>query len=40
MSGFDNAGVNESFFAGSRIRSNFICSIGHGDFRIPTQRPP
>ena len=31
MSGFDNAGVDEAFFAGTRIRSNFICSIGHGD---------
>ncbi len=30
MSGFDNAGVDEAFFAGTRIRSNFICSIGHG----------
>ena len=31
MSGFNNAGVDEVFFAGTRIRSNFICSIGHGD---------
>jgi 3-hydroxypropanoate dehydrogenase len=31
MSGFDNAGVDEAFFAGTRIQSNFICSIGHGD---------
>lgn len=31
MSGFDNAGVDEAFFAGTRIRSNFICSIGSGD---------
>ena len=30
MSGFDNAGVDEAFFAGTRVRSNFICSIGHG----------
>jgi 3-hydroxypropanoate dehydrogenase len=30
MSGFDNAGVDAAFFAGSRIKSNFICSIGHG----------
>src|SRR5580704_9427303 len=27
MSGFDNAGVDESFFSGTRIRSNFICGI-------------
>jgi 3-hydroxypropanoate dehydrogenase len=31
MSGFDNAGVDKTFFAGTRIKSNFICSIGHGD---------
>ncbi len=31
MSGFDNAKVDEEFFAGTRIKSNFICSIGHGD---------
>lgn len=31
MSGFDNAGVDQAFFAGTRIRSNFICSLGHGD---------
>lgn len=30
MSGFDNAGVDREFFANSRIRSNFICSLGHG----------
>ena len=31
MSGFDNAGVDRVFFAGTRIRSNFICSLGYGD---------
>jgi 3-hydroxypropanoate dehydrogenase len=30
MSGFDNAGVDREFFADSRIRSNFICSLGFG----------
>ena len=30
MSGFDNAGVDAAFFAGSTIRSNFICALGHG----------
>ena len=30
MSGFDNARVDELFFAGTRIKSNFICSIGYG----------
>jgi 3-hydroxypropanoate dehydrogenase len=31
MSGFDNAGVDQAFFSGTQIRSNFICSIGHGE---------
>jgi 3-hydroxypropanoate dehydrogenase len=30
MSGFDNAGVDLAFFAGTRIQSNFICSVGYG----------
>jgi 3-hydroxypropanoate dehydrogenase len=31
MSGFDNAGVDREFFAATPIKSNFICSVGHGD---------
>ena len=31
MSGFDNAMVDEAFFAGTPIRSNFLCNLGHGD---------
>jgi 3-hydroxypropanoate dehydrogenase len=31
MSGFSNAKVDELFFAGTNIKSNFICSIGYGD---------
>ena len=30
MSGFDNAAVDREFFKDTTIRSNFICSIGHG----------
>jgi 3-hydroxypropanoate dehydrogenase len=30
MSGFDNAAVDQAFFAGTRIQSNFICCVGHG----------
>jgi 3-hydroxypropanoate dehydrogenase len=30
MSGFDNAKVDALFFAGTRTKSNFICSIGYG----------
>lgn len=31
MSGFDNAGVDRAFFAGTKIRSNFISTLGYGD---------
>jgi 3-hydroxypropanoate dehydrogenase len=30
MSGFDNAAVDREFFVDTRIRSNFICSLGYG----------
>lgn len=30
MSGFDNAGVDAEFFAGTTIKSNFIVALGHG----------
>jgi 3-hydroxypropanoate dehydrogenase len=31
MSGFDNAGVDAAFFAGTQVRSNFLVNIGYGD---------
>ncbi|HET7772701.1 MAG TPA: malonic semialdehyde reductase [Burkholderiaceae bacterium] len=31
MSGFDAAGVDAAFWAGSTVKTNFICSLGHGD---------
>ena len=31
MSGFDNEGVDREFFPGGRIKSNFLCNLGHGD---------
>ena len=31
MSGFDNAGVDQVFFAGTPIKSNFLINIGYGD---------
>ena len=31
MSGFDNAGVDKEFFAGTTVESNFICNLGYGD---------
>jgi nitroreductase len=40
MSGFDNAGVDAAFFAGTSIRSNFICSIGHGSDKNLFPRNP
>jgi 3-hydroxypropanoate dehydrogenase len=37
MSGFDNAKLDEAFFAGTSWRSNFICNLGYGD---PATLPP
>jgi 3-hydroxypropanoate dehydrogenase len=31
MSGFDQAGVDAEFFAGSTVKSNFLINIGYGD---------
>ena len=31
MSGFDNAAVDAAFFAGTQVRSNFLCNLGYGD---------
>lgn len=31
MGGFDNAKVDELFFAGTNIKSNFLCNLGYGD---------
>ena len=31
MSGFDNAGVDGAFFAGSTVKSNFLINLGYGD---------
>ena len=31
QSGFSNEGVDEMYFAGTRIKSNFLCGIGYGD---------
>jgi 3-hydroxypropanoate dehydrogenase len=31
MSGFNNAKVDEAFFAGTTIKSNFLCNLGYGD---------
>ncbi len=31
MSGFDVAGVDREFWAGTTVKTNFICSLGRGD---------
>jgi 3-hydroxypropanoate dehydrogenase len=31
MSGFNNAKVDETFFRGTSIKSNFLCNLGYGD---------
>lgn len=31
MSGYDQAGVDEAFFGGTSIKSNFLINIGYGD---------
>jgi nitroreductase len=40
MSGFDNAAVDQAFFAGTRIQSNFICGLGYGKPGTPFPRNP
>lgn len=31
MSGFNNQKVDEAFFAGTTIKSNFLCNLGYGE---------
>lgn len=40
MSGFDTKGVDAEFFAGTNIKSNFLCSLGHGDPSVLRPRSP
>jgi len=40
MSGFSNEAVDSEFFANTRIKSNFICSIGHGSDQNLFPRKP
>jgi 3-hydroxypropanoate dehydrogenase len=40
MSGFDNDGVDREFFAGTHIKSNFLCSLGYGDGSVLFPRSP
>lgn len=40
MSGFDAAKVDAEFWAGTKVKTNFICNIGHGDPSKVMQRLP
>ena len=40
MSGFDNAAVDEEFFAGTEVKSNFLCNLGYGDSATLRPRGP
>ena len=40
MSGFDNAKVDAEFFPDGRVKSNFLCNLGHGDPTKVMQRLP
>jgi len=40
MSGFTNSVVDEEFFAGTTLRSNFLCNLGYADETALFQRLP
>ena len=40
MSGFDNKGVDREFFAGTNIKSNFLCNLAYGDASVLFPRSP
>lgn len=40
MSGFDNAAVDAAFFAGTKVKSNFISTLGYGDASTIFERSP
>jgi len=40
MSGFDNVGVDVEFFAGTQVKSNFLCNLGYGDHSQVFGRAP
>lgn len=39
MSGFDADAVDRAFWAGTTVRTNFLCSLGYGDGRNLKPRP-
>ncbi|WP_141701020.1 malonic semialdehyde reductase [Methyloceanibacter methanicus] len=40
MSGFDPAGVDAEFFAGTNVKANFLCNLGYGDASALRPRSP
>jgi len=40
MSGFNNAKVDAEFFAGTTVKSNFLCAVGYGDASNLHSRSP
>jgi 3-hydroxypropanoate dehydrogenase len=40
MSGFDNDGVDRTFFVGTNVKSNFLCNLGYGDGSVLRPRSP
>ena len=40
MSGFDKEGVDREFFAGTKIKSNFLCNLAYGDPSVLFPRSP
>lgn len=40
MSGFDAAAIDQAFWGGTGVKTNFICSLGHGDPTKVMQRLP
>lgn len=39
MSGYDQPGLDAAFFPDGRLKSNFLCNIGYGDFTDIAPRP-
>jgi len=40
MSGFDAAALDAAFWAGTLVRTNFVCTLGHGDAAKVLPRSP
>ncbi|MCE2860520.1 MAG: nitroreductase family protein, partial [Oxalobacteraceae bacterium] len=40
MSGFNNALVDQTFFGGGNVKSNFLCALGYGDSAKVMERLP